>query len=170
MPIWTSIKLSIFSTLHLSLLFISTGWDNVSELRQLTGLLLSPTWYISMGSDDGMILTGETEKRIQRKPAPVSACSSHPTKTDPGANPGRRDERSATNRLHPSLIFTNVPDFSKYKTKFFLTPHPYESSRIPCLHSQANVCFKSLISHVHNVTFTALLSKQYLPWPVNIRF
>jgi hypothetical protein len=51
-------------------------------------------------SDGGMILTGEN-RRTQRKTCPSATSSTtNPTWTDPGANPGLRGERPATNDLN----------------------------------------------------------------------
>jgi hypothetical protein len=52
-----------------------------------------------MENDGGMILTGEN-RRTRRKPCPSATLSTtNPTWIDPGANPGLRVERLATNRL-----------------------------------------------------------------------
>jgi hypothetical protein len=45
----------------LLLLFITMGWDDVPELWPPTGLMFTPTWYMSMESYCGMMLTGKTE-------------------------------------------------------------------------------------------------------------
>jgi hypothetical protein len=50
--------------------------------------------------DGGMILTGKT-RRTRRKTCPSATLSTtNPTSIDPGANPGLRGERPATNRLN----------------------------------------------------------------------
>jgi hypothetical protein len=54
---------------------------------------------MSMKSDGGMILTGEN-RRTRRKTCPSATLSTNdPTWIDPGANPGLRGERPATNHL-----------------------------------------------------------------------
>jgi hypothetical protein len=54
---------------------------------------------MSLESDGGMILTGET-RRTRRKTCPNAALSTtNPTWIDPGANPGLRGERPATDDL-----------------------------------------------------------------------
>jgi hypothetical protein len=54
---------------------------------------------MSLESDGGMILTGEN-RRTQRKTCPIATLSTtNPTWIDPGANPGLRGERPATNDL-----------------------------------------------------------------------
>jgi hypothetical protein len=71
----------------LSTLFMSMGWHDVSELR-------SPTveWYWQE-------IRGE-------KTCPSSTLSTtNPTWSDPGANPGLRGERPATNRLNHGTVF-----------------------------------------------------------------
>jgi hypothetical protein len=69
---------------------------------------------MSLDSDGGMILTGENP-RTRRKNCPSATLSAtNPTWIDPGANPGLRGERPATNdlshgtaraeRLHGDLV------------------------------------------------------------------
>jgi hypothetical protein len=53
---------------------------------------------MSLYSDGGMILTGETEE-LGEKPVPVPLYTTNPTWIDPGANPGLRSQRPATNDL-----------------------------------------------------------------------
>jgi len=54
---------------------------------------------MSLESDGGMILTGEN-RRTRRKTCPSATLSTtNPTWIDPGANPGLRGERPATNDL-----------------------------------------------------------------------
>jgi hypothetical protein len=54
---------------------------------------------MSLKSDGGMILTGEN-RRTRRKTSPSATLSTtNPTGIDPGANPGLRGERPATNHL-----------------------------------------------------------------------
>jgi hypothetical protein len=54
---------------------------------------------MSLESDGGMILTGET-RRTRRKTCPSATLSTtNPTWIDPGANPGHHGERPATNDL-----------------------------------------------------------------------
>jgi hypothetical protein len=61
---------------------------------------------MSMKSGSGMLLTREN-LRIQRKPSPCATLTTtNPTRTDPGANPGFREERSATIRLSHATALT----------------------------------------------------------------
>jgi hypothetical protein len=54
---------------------------------------------MSMKNDGGIIMTGEN-RRTQRKTCRSAILSTtNPTWTEPGANPGIRGERPATNRL-----------------------------------------------------------------------
>jgi hypothetical protein len=54
---------------------------------------------MSLGSDDGMILTGKN-RRTRRKTCPSATLSTtNPTWVDSGANQGLRGERAATNYL-----------------------------------------------------------------------
>jgi hypothetical protein len=43
----------------MTIIIMSMGWDYVSELRPPTGLLLIPTWHMSMENHGGMISAGE---------------------------------------------------------------------------------------------------------------
>jgi hypothetical protein len=67
---------------------------------------------ISLESDGGVIMTGEN-RRTQRKSCPSATLSTtNPTWIDPGANPGLRDERPATNDLShghcPGMVCNTV--------------------------------------------------------------
>jgi hypothetical protein len=54
---------------------------------------------MSLESDGGIILTGEN-RSTRRKTCPSATLSTtNPTRIDPGANPGLRGERPATNDL-----------------------------------------------------------------------
>jgi hypothetical protein len=63
--------------LYILLLFTSTGWDYVSELQPVTGLLFIPQmiyiWYMCTESHCRIKLTRET-RIIRRKPVPVPLC------------------------------------------------------------------------------------------------
>jgi hypothetical protein len=61
-------------------------------------------WQMSMKSDGGTILTGES-RRTRRKTCPSSALSTtNPTWIDTGVNPVLRCERSATNKRFETWI------------------------------------------------------------------
>jgi hypothetical protein len=63
---------------------------------------------MSLGSDGGMILTGDN-RRILRKTCPSATLSTtNPTWIVPGANPGLRDERHATDDLSHDTATKNV--------------------------------------------------------------
>jgi hypothetical protein len=90
-------------------LFMSMGWDYVSELRQPTGILFITQMICVYGGmmewHDGMIFTGET-RRTRRKTCPSATSSTtNSTRTDPGANPGFRGERQhdVTEFLSPGV-------------------------------------------------------------------
>jgi hypothetical protein len=96
-------------------LYITMGWDYVSELLPLTDILFIPGWYMSVENDSGMILTGQN-RRTQRKTCPSATSSTaNPTSTDQGANSELRGERPVTNRLSHSTAqwdwFTSWDDF-----------------------------------------------------------
>jgi hypothetical protein len=74
-------------------------WDYVSELRPVTGLLLISRWCISMDSHAGMIFAGDNQRKWRKTCPSATLPITNPTKTVPGANPGLRGERPATNRL-----------------------------------------------------------------------
>jgi hypothetical protein len=62
---------------------------------------------MSLDSDGGMILTGKN-RRTRRKTCPSATLSTtNPTQIDPGANPGFRGERPATNDLSHGTAYTN---------------------------------------------------------------
>jgi hypothetical protein len=59
---------------------------------------------MSLESDGGMILTGEN-RRTWRKTCPSATLyTTNPTWIDPGANPGLRGERPATNDLSHGTV------------------------------------------------------------------
>jgi hypothetical protein len=75
--------------LNLLKLFMSMGWDHVSELRAETGLLFIPQ--VMYANDYSvMILTGEN-RRTRRKTCPSTTLSTtNPIWTDRGAKQGLR--------------------------------------------------------------------------------
>jgi hypothetical protein len=83
----------------LLLLFMSMGWDYVSELRPSTGLLFIP----KMIHEYGESWRNDTDRKKQNNSE--KSCSSNtlsktnPIRIDQGATPGLRCERPATNRL-----------------------------------------------------------------------
>jgi hypothetical protein len=54
---------------------------------------------MSMESDGGMILTGETRSTRRKPCAGATLSTTNPTWIDTGANPDLRGDRPATNRL-----------------------------------------------------------------------
>jgi hypothetical protein len=81
------------------LLFVSMGWNCVSELRPPTGLLLNPP-IIYEYSEPRWNDTDRRNRRTCRKPIPVPLCQpQNSTGTEPGSKTGFRGERPATNRL-----------------------------------------------------------------------
>jgi hypothetical protein len=64
-----------------------------------SGHIVHPIHDTSLESDGGMILTGEN-RTTRRKTCPSATLSTtNPTWIDPGANPGLRGKRPATNHL-----------------------------------------------------------------------
>jgi hypothetical protein len=62
---------------------------------------------MSLESDGGMILTGKN-RRTRRKTCPSATLSAtNPTWIDPGANPGLRGERPATNDLSHGTVHSS---------------------------------------------------------------
>jgi hypothetical protein len=64
------------------LLFMSVGWDYVSELRPANGILFIPRWCMNMESDGGIIMTGENRRTRVDRPVRVSLFHHKPTCTD----------------------------------------------------------------------------------------
>jgi hypothetical protein len=75
----------------LALLFMSMGWDYVSELRQTIQVIYeygaTVIWY-----------WGNRRRRRNTSPSATLSTKNN-TQTDPGANPGLHGEKPATNRL-----------------------------------------------------------------------
>jgi hypothetical protein len=78
-------------------------------------ILRIPPDDVSLESDGGMILTGEN-RRTRRKTCPSATLSTtNPTWIDPGANPGLRGERPATNHLsHGMALYSSYLSHSCY--------------------------------------------------------
>jgi hypothetical protein len=72
---WKSVENNLFT------LFMSMGWDDVSELRPPTGLLFISKMF--MKRHDGMIRTGKN-RRTRRKTCVNASLSTYPW-TDPGS-------------------------------------------------------------------------------------
>jgi hypothetical protein len=88
----------------IALLFTSTGWGYVSELRPPTG----PLFILQMiyGYGERRWNDVDTENRTTpRKPCPSATLyTTNSTWTDPGANPGLRCERPATRNGHGRIF------------------------------------------------------------------
>jgi hypothetical protein len=81
------------------LLFMSMGWDYVSELRPPTGLLFFPRWYMSM--EHWCNDTDRWKLKNSEKNLPIATLfTTNHRGTDLGANSGLRSDRPTTN--HPS--------------------------------------------------------------------
>jgi hypothetical protein len=75
------------------------GWDYVSELLPQTEL----------ENDGGIMLTGESLRTRRKTCSSVTLSITSVTWTDPGANPGLRVERPATNRVcHGTGLQTDI--------------------------------------------------------------
>jgi hypothetical protein len=85
--------------LPLVVLFMSIGWDNVSEMRPPKGLLFISQVMYEYG-EARWNNTDRGNRRTRRKTCHSATWSStNPTWTNPGANPGLCGEKPATNRL-----------------------------------------------------------------------
>jgi hypothetical protein len=109
--LYKNIKQSLKGAYSL-LLFISMGWDNVSELRPPINLLLIPQiiwlWRSTVEIHCVMILIAKNRRRW-REPCPSATSSTtDPTWTDPNGNPGVLGERPAANRLSHGTAFVAV--------------------------------------------------------------
>jgi hypothetical protein len=68
---------------------------------------------MSMESQYGMILTWENQKIRRKTCTSANFSSTHPTRSDRGANPGLRNQRSATDRLsHGTTLVRYWPSFT----------------------------------------------------------
>jgi len=65
-----------------------------------------PTWYMSMESHGGMILTGVKGRTRRKTCRSATLSTTNPTWTDPAVNPCLRGERPATNRLSHGMAVT----------------------------------------------------------------
>jgi hypothetical protein len=75
----------------------------------MPAFMLAYSYYaddMSLESDGGMIYWQRKTDKLGEKPVPVPLCPPHPTWIDPGANPGFRGERPATNDLSHGTRFT----------------------------------------------------------------
>jgi hypothetical protein len=88
--------------LSLFMLFMSTGWDCVSELHPLSGLLLIPQMLYDHGQ---WRWTDVEDRRTRRRPIAVPLCPTQNPHGLTGANRGLRGERPATNSLSPGTAF-----------------------------------------------------------------
>jgi hypothetical protein len=68
-----------------------------------------------------MIFAGETEVLGESLPS-ATLSTTNPTWIDPGANPGLRGERPATNRLSHVTALPIYPTFLKKKVRFPTSP------------------------------------------------
>jgi hypothetical protein len=110
-------------------LFMSTGWDYISELRPITGLLLFIPQ--STESHSGMILTGET-RRTRRKTCPSAALSTtNPSWIDPGPNPGFSCECPATNDLSYGTAY--MEPYCTDKSPYWEAYSDSAGQEIPCI-------------------------------------
>jgi hypothetical protein len=102
------------------MLFLSMGWDNVSELQSPTGLLFilqvkyeygEPWW------DD----TDRGNKIIRRETWQSATLSTTNIMwPEPGANPSLNGERPATNRLSHGVVLRNYLTLMQNKTFNFI--------------------------------------------------
>jgi hypothetical protein len=70
------------------------------------------------GANGGMIFAGETEKLGENLPS-ATLSTTNPTWKDPGANPGLRGERPATNHLsHGTALYLVLK--KRKLTSFFI--------------------------------------------------
>jgi hypothetical protein len=76
-------------------MFMSMGWDYISELQPQTSPLFTPRWYMSVESYGIMILTGEKLRSLKKTCPSVTVPITNP----PWTNPHLCCERLVTNRL-----------------------------------------------------------------------
>jgi len=102
------------------------GWDYVSELLPLTDILFIPQMIYEYGERRWNDIDREN-RRTRRKTCPSATLSTtNPTWIDPGANPGLRGERPATNRLsHGTAACSWLP------IKFIRNDDVSQSRRLP---------------------------------------
>jgi hypothetical protein len=68
---------------------------------------------MSLESDGGMILKGENRKTRKRTCPNATLSTTNPTWIEPGANPGLRVERPATNDLSHGTALKSLTDIRK---------------------------------------------------------
>jgi hypothetical protein len=91
---------------EVGLMTFRTGFDRKQNEVRFHGPNVHPPDDMSLESDGGMILT-EDNRRTRRKTYPSATFSTtNPTCTDPGANPGLRGERPATNHGYGIAVCT----------------------------------------------------------------
>jgi hypothetical protein len=91
-------------TCTLLLLFISMGWNYVSELRPPTGLLFISQIIYKRGAPVEWYWQEKTGELEDKACPSVTLCTTNLRWTDPGANPWLRGERPATsNHMHLCL-------------------------------------------------------------------
>jgi hypothetical protein len=88
------------------LLFMSVGWDCVSELQPPVDLLFIPYVIFMYGAPVEYLQTKSDELRA--KPVPVTLSTTNPTWTDTSANPGQHNERLATNCLSHGMASKHI--------------------------------------------------------------
>jgi hypothetical protein len=89
------------------LLFMSMGWDCISELRPLTGLPFITPSDVQVCSHGWTTLTGETEE-LRERPVRVPLCTPQSHMDWPGRERGTYVTISATNHLSHGMAEQTV--------------------------------------------------------------
>jgi hypothetical protein len=95
--------------------FMTMGWDYVSELRPSAGIIfVSPRWYMSMGSNGGMMLTGVNWwTRKETRPSATLSIT-NPIWTHWEKNPGLQGQRPVTSGLtHGTASDLTIGEFAE---------------------------------------------------------
>jgi hypothetical protein len=89
-------------------IFMSLGWDYVTELRPPTGPIFILQVTYESAEPQWNYTDREKPKNSKRTCPSVTVSATYTTWSQPGANPGLRGKRPATNRLSHRTVFRNV--------------------------------------------------------------
>jgi hypothetical protein len=126
---------------------------------------------MSTDNDGGMILTGENRK-TRRKTCPSAPFSNtNPTLIDPGANPGLRGERPATNRLSHGVWVSSATTCERVMIEFrlpllfpSLPPYAAQQQLLKVLNYEYSAFYLPPANHtlIHPTDDTVVYQQRYM--------